>query len=171
MPGTNKIIDAPLCNNSNTCYSKASATFLDTTSLWDEFCPDCREECSAVSFTVTPSSVAAPSVTFAYRTKIFVESASVPLPTNWSTNWLSEVNNNYVGLEVVCESDQVENYTQEASLSPVDVLSNVGGHTGLWIGISFLSIMEFIEMLYRILRFDFHSFRVAIQHRRQTNTT
>lgn len=71
---------------------------------------------------------------------------------NWSTNWLAEVNKNYVALDVTCQSNTIENFTQEASMGPVELLSNVGGHTGLWIGISFLSLMEFIEMLYRVSR-------------------
>ncbi|CAF4521722.1 unnamed protein product, partial [Rotaria magnacalcarata] len=57
---------------------------------------------------------------------------SVPLSADWSTNWLSEIQNNYVALGVVCESIQVENYTQEASVGPANVLSDVGGHTKLW---------------------------------------
>ena len=52
----------------------------------------------------------------------------------------------------MCESTRVEVYTQQASMSPVDVISNVGGQTGLWIGISFLSLMEIAEMIYRLIR-------------------
>ncbi|CAF4945099.1 unnamed protein product, partial [Rotaria sp. Silwood1] len=50
-------------------------------------------------------------------------------------------------------------------------LSNVGGQTGLWIGISFLSVMEFIEMLYRILRYEFHIIRRAITNKLYMNNT
>jgi len=116
-----------------------------------------------------PSSAAAPSLPYAYLTKGFVESTSIPVPINWQTNWLYEIQNNYVSLEVVCESTRVETYTQDPSISPVDVLSNVGGHTGLWIGISFLSIMEFVEMLYRVHRYEFHSIRRYIRNRWGTN--
>ncbi|CAF4410788.1 unnamed protein product, partial [Adineta steineri] len=34
--------------------------------------------------------------------------------------------------------------------------SNVGGQTGLWIGISFLSLMELAEMIYRLIRSQCH---------------
>ncbi|CAF0841505.1 unnamed protein product [Rotaria sp. Silwood1] len=171
LPGTNTRIEAPLCNFTDTCYLKATVRISKTTSIWNYFCSDCLQECSTVSFTVTPSSVAAPSLPYAYMTKTFVESLSIPLPSKWSTDWLYEVQNNFVSLEVVCESTQVENYTQQASLSPVDVLSNVGGQTGLWIGISFLSVMEFIEMLYRILRYEFHIIRRAITNKLYMNNT
>jgi hypothetical protein len=117
----------------------------NTTSIWDEFCSSCTQQCSTVNFIVTPSSVSAPSVPYAYMTKSFIKSTSVPLPTDWLTNWRSEVQNNYVSIDVVCESLQVENYTQESALGVRNVLSNVGDLTGLWIGMSFLSIMEFVD--------------------------
>jgi hypothetical protein len=47
----------------------------------------------------------------------------------------------------------------------VDLLSNVGGQTGLWIGVSFLALMELVEMLYRLVRFEFHVIKQAIQNR------
>jgi hypothetical protein len=49
-------------------------------------------------------------------------------------------------------------------MTAVDVLSNVGGQTGLWIGVSFLSIMELAEMLYRLVRYQYHAIR-RIHHR------
>ena len=122
LPGTETIIEAPLCNISDPCYSLAAVRIAETTSLWDQYCFECDQECSSVSFTITKSSVAAPSRYYASITKAFVESLEVPLPTNWSTNWLSEVENNYVSFDVVCESTSLENYTQEASISPVNVL-------------------------------------------------
>lgn len=157
VPGTEQVIEAPLCNPSNSCYSEAAIRLSDTKSLWDQFCSHCTEECSTIDFRVTPSSVPAPSPFSAQLTKAFVESTLVPLPSNWTTNWMTEIQNNYVSLDIVCESTQIENYTQDASISSVDVLSNVGGHTGLWIGISFLSLMEFVEMLYRLMRHECHN--------------
>jgi hypothetical protein len=44
-------------------------------------------------------------------------------------------------------------------MTSVDVLSNVGGQTGLWIGVSFLSIMELAEMLYRLIRYQYYVIR------------
>ncbi len=164
-PDTNTIIEAPLCNLTDTCYADAAIRITRTESIWDEFCSNCSQQCSNVNFVVTPSAVAAPSLPYAYIAKRFVEAVSVPLPSNWSTNWLYEVQNNYIVLEVVSETTQVENYTQNPSIGPVDLLSNVGGQTGLWIGISFLSLMELIEMLYRLVRYEFHNVRGRIRNR------
>ncbi len=154
----------------STCYQYASVRFTTTPSLWDEFCSNCTQECSTVDFLLTPSSLTAPSIPFANVTKSFVESTAVPLPEDWETNWLTEVKNNYVSLQVVCDSNQVENNTQEAAMSPVDVLSNVGGQTGLWIGMSFLGIMEFVEMFYRLFRYELRIIKQAIRRKiRQRN--
>ena len=163
LPGTDQIIQAPLCDPLNTCYPNASLRFTTIPALWNEFCSNCTQDCSTVDFLLTSSSLAAPSIPFAYETKRFVESTSVPLPADWTTNWLTEVENNYVSLQVICESDQVENNTQKASMSAVDVLSNVGGIAGLWIGMSFVCLMEFVEMLYRLFRHELRGIKQAIR--------
>ena len=170
LPGSETVIEAPLCSPTNSCYSDAAVIISNTTSIWDQFCSYCTEECSTVDFLITPSSVPAPSPLYLQLSKAFVQSVSVPLPNNWSTNWISEISNNYISLDVVCESKQVENYTQDPSINAVDVLSNVGGHTGLWIGISFLSVMEFVEMLYRVIRYEYHNILHRFSHRPETVT-
>lgn len=124
--------------------------------IWDEFCGGCTQACSTADFMVTPSSVAAPAYPYDIVTKMFVEATRVSLPTNWTTTWKTHVSNNYIGLDVVCQSVLVENFTQDPSMNAVDVLSNVGGQSGLWIGISFLSVMELVEMLYRLARHECH---------------
>ena len=164
LPGTTTIIVAPLCNFTSTCYSDAAIRLSNSTSLWNEYCSECTQACSTVDFLVTPSSSAAPSLPYAYMTKEFVESLTIPLPTDWSTNWLLEVENNYVSVDVVCESTLIENYTQDASISAADVFSNVGGQTRLWIGISLLSLVGLAEMLYRLLRYEYH---VIVKHIRK----
>jgi len=170
LPGTDTIIEAPLCSFLSTCYLDATVRLTNSTSLWNQFCSNCTQECSTVDFLITPSGVAAPSISYAYIAKDFVESVSVPLPTNWTANWLSEVQNNYVSLDVVCESTLVENYTQQASISPVDVFSSVGGETGLWIGISFLSLMELVEMLYRLCHYEYQNIRRTLENKFFTNS-
>jgi hypothetical protein len=169
LPGTDTIIEAQLCDGTNTCYLNATITLSNSISIWNEFCSNCTQECSTVDFTIIPSSAAAPSTPYAYLAKAFVESAPVPLPPNWATNWPFEVQNNYVSLEVVCESVQVDNYTQQAAMDAVGLISNVGGNTGLWIGMSFLSIMELIEMVYRLLHYQFHIIRRATRNKVENN--
>lgn len=91
--------------------------------------------------------------------KKFVENSQIPLPIDWLQNWRSHIDSSYLSVELVHESTVVENYTQTATMTAVDVLSNVGGQTGLWIGVSFLSIMELAEMFYRLIRYQYYGIR------------
>jgi hypothetical protein len=163
LPGTNKVILAPLCYSNNTCYKTAENTLISSISLSNKYCVDCSGQCSTTDFPVDISSLATPLEWQMSFIKAFVENSSVPLPANWSTTWRHQIHTNYLQVSVVCETTMVENYTQTAVIHLVDVLSNIGGQTSLWIGMSFLSIMELIEMFYRLIRYQFH----AIQRTRQ----
>lgn len=165
-PETHRIIQVPFCSTTDTCYSNASERISRTESIWNKFCSSCTQSCESVDYTVTASSVAAPSLPFAWQTKQFVESLNITLPTDWSQNWLTEVKNNYVSLDIQCESTEVDIFQQDSSISGVDVLSNVGGHTGLWIGISLLSLMELVEMMYRLIRYEFFTLQRKIRQLR-----
>jgi hypothetical protein len=165
LPGSARVIEAKLCLEDDQCFKKAKTRLHQSETLWNQYCSDCNQACMVTDYQITPSTFAAPIETLLPSLKAMVESFSLPLPNNWSTNWHSELQKSYLSLDVVCQSTLVENFTQEASVSPIDVLSNVGGHTGLWIGISFLSIMEFIEMLYRLSRLQFSSLRQIYNRR------
>ncbi|CAF4922843.1 unnamed protein product, partial [Rotaria socialis] len=52
--------------------------------------------------------------------------------TNWSSAWKSEILQNYISIQAVRATTAVETYEQDASISSVDLLSNVDSHTGLW---------------------------------------
>ena len=154
LQGTDRVLRAPICYMENECINAAMLALANLTFV-EQYCSECNPACSTIDFVVTPSSSAAPSAIYAETIKSKIESLDVPLPSNWSTTWLSEIENNYVGLDVVCQSPMLENLTEQPTITPIDVLSNVGGQSGLWIGVSFLSIMEFIEMLYRLAHFQY----------------
>lgn len=151
---TNEIVIAPLCDEFDSCYSDANNRIRNNETIWKEFCSHCTEQCSNVDFVVTASSIAAPlGDYFLQEAKKFVEKSGVEISKNWSQIWLSELEKNYISLDILPETTRVEIYSQTASIGPVDLLSNVGGQTGLWIGLSFLSLVEIIEMIFRLLRF------------------
>lgn len=162
---THEIITAPLCNLTDDCYLDAESLIVNSDSIWNEFCSDCSEACTTVDFTVTPSSVSAPSTLYKYEYKSAVETSGIGLPDNWSTIWETEFDKNYIAVDIVCETSRVEVYTEDASISGGDLLSNVGGQTGLWIGISFLSLMELIEMFYRLIRYQYYILRRRAQNK------
>ena len=170
LPETKKVILAPVCQivSTNSCYNQAVDELLNSPSLIEKYCSDCSQQCSLTDFVIQKSALSAPSDWQMAGIKYFVENLTgVPLPTNWSTTSYEYVQKNYVALTVVRETTIVENSTQKAQLGVVDILSNIGGQTGLWIGISFLSIMEFIEMVYRLSRRQCHSIRLKLSRKKQ----
>ncbi len=164
LPGTDKIIQATLCNITDPCYMNAASRIANSDSIWGQFCSDCSDSCSEVDFTMTPSAVSAPSATEIPVTKAFVENCGLPLPKNWSQTWLSDIQNNYVAVDIVCELTRVESYSESALIGSVDLLSNIGGLTGLWIGASFLTVMEVVEMLYRLIRYHYYMLKRRIEN-------
>jgi hypothetical protein len=163
------IVYAELCNMSSTCYSDAADVFQSSDSISNMFAADCGLECFSIEFPLKLSSVSSPPQWLMPDIKQFVESSSIPLSVNWSTTWSSDIQANYIGVDIVCESTIVESYTQQATLGATDVLSNVGGQTGLWIGMSFLSLMEIAEMFYRLIRYRCHRIREKHAEKRRNN--
>lgn len=153
---TREMIPAALCNPANDCYVKAMNQLLHSPDLVETYCSQCSDECLTTDFNVQSSALAAPYEWQKRGIKAFVENSSVPLPSDWSTAWNTLISSNYISINVVRLTGMVESNTQTSIVGLVDVLSNIGGQTGLWIGISFLSIMEVIEMLYRLLRYRLH---------------
>ena len=135
--------------------------------MWSRSCPKCREQCLSVRFETRVSSLTVYTDGIRDQIKAFVNSSGVPLPANWSSTWPAEIQKNFVELTVQCESLHVEHYNQTPSISWVALLSNIGGQTGLWIGVSFLSLMELVEMTYRLIRHQYHVVLRRIQRRRR----
>ena len=65
------------------------------------------------------------------KNSLINSSRRMKLPADWSSNASYYINENYVGLQVVLGSSLVKSYTQLATLTWTDVISNVGGQTGL----------------------------------------
>lgn len=169
ITGTNKKKHIKLCDIHNPCYSETRINFMNTQSIWGTLCSECTNECSHTDFIIKSSALLAPPKCQLNQIKEFVESSNISLSTNWSTLWISEIQSNYLSLEVSYETIRTDLYSEEPKLSAVDVISNVGGQTGLWIGISFLSLMEIAEMIYRLIRSQCHTLRTATKNRRQNS--
>ncbi|CAF1331203.1 unnamed protein product [Rotaria sp. Silwood1] len=165
LPGTDKVIFAPICNSSNDCFSTASDELFTSATYIQNYCSDCSQECVINSFALQTTSSMLNIDWKLESIKNFVENSTVSLPNNWSTTWQQHIYENYLIVNVISESHIIETNTQISSLGIVDVISNIGGHTGLWIGISFLSIMEFIEMIYRLIRYQLHLIRESQQRK------
>jgi hypothetical protein len=58
-------------------------------------------------------------------------STSVALPSDFAANYNYYMDANYLKVQVMCASQYVSIYKQEAKLSIVDTFSAIGGQTGL----------------------------------------
>ena len=163
IPGTKNVIFAPLCNHTDVCWQKVVNTIVTSATHLEKICPDCQEQCLTIDFILQKSSLAIGFEWEGSDIKHFVEKSNISLPTNWSTMWSTHVESSYLRLSVVPETNSVESSIQTAALNLVGVVSNIGGQTGLWVGISFLSIMELVEIVYRLLRHECHVICSKIQ--------
>ncbi|CAF1563569.1 unnamed protein product, partial [Adineta steineri] len=132
LPGTNKSIHIQLCDFKNPCYVEAATEIMNTKSIWTTYCPDCTQECIFSDFIIKSTSLLAPPEFLMNDIKQFVESSNIPLPTNWSTTWMNDIQSSFISLEVAYETTRTEIYSQQATITVVDVISNIGGNTGLW---------------------------------------
>ena len=150
LPDTSQIINGSFCEATNACPGEA---LLGFGKAYDNgYCSDCTEECS---YTDYPSESSSFSLFLDYdmgRIKTWVENTGMPLTPTWNTTWQNDITLSYLSINIVPESPRIEKFTQKASMGWVDLVSNIGGHTGLWIGISFLSLLELAEMLFRLIR-------------------
>ena len=162
------VIKAPLCNRTDPCFIPAEQRFADEPEIWSTHCSECPAGCLWTTYVTALSSLSAPLKWHMNRIRAHVESSGIPLPVNWSSTWQSEILSSYVGLDVLTSNSRVENFSEIAAITGIDVMSTVGGHTGLWIGISFLSVMELIEMLYRLFRYYCRRLGRVARKRRQS---
>ena len=93
-------------------------------------CSDCPEECDSIQYEITHS-----FTKFLTQNEIFK----------------NQQIENFVYFTVYYESLQYKVIDQIAQMNVFDLISNIGGNLGLFIGISFLSFAELIELLVEII--------------------
>lgn len=143
-----------MCEPDNLCPTDASNKILKSTKSWHAFCSHCKPSCSVTEFIVTSSTANILPKSNAVYIKKLVEKLPVPLPKEWNTSWFYEVQSNYLSVEFVSQSNMIESYKQEASFGPIELVANVGGQSGLWLGISLLSVVECVLLLYYLLLYS-----------------
>jgi len=95
-----------------------------------DFCLDCPEECDSIQYDISHS-----FTKLSTQNKVF-------------KNLQIE---NFVSFAVFYESLQYTIIDQMAQMNVFDLISNIGGNLGLFIGISFLSFAELIELFVEII--------------------
>jgi len=103
----------------------------------------CPMECDSMSYSITPYSESLP--TSGNISKISKEVFELGL-----YNTYEEVNRNYISLKVFYKNLQYTLIKEVPNTETFNFISNTGGILGLFLGISFLSFIEIIEMLIEI---------------------
>lgn len=160
-----KITNGVLCDSEDLCMINSIGTY--PTVLNQDYCQHCQAECGYNEYSIRTSSLPLLIDSIGNDLQPVIENLGVPLSSNWSETWKDDILESYLSIEVICESTRIEKFVQEATLDEIGLLSNIGGHTGLWIGISFLSLLELAEMFFRLIR---RFFCVTIIDRFRTRT-
>ena len=63
---------------------------------------------------------------------------------------------NIVSVNIYFKSNSIKKITEKPAILPQDLLANVGGAMGLFLGISFLSFVEIVEILFEIVHYFVH---------------
>ncbi|CAF0866573.1 unnamed protein product [Rotaria sordida] len=146
-----------LCSIDDECLSQS--IYFNSS----ELCQECLPECEIIQYSVQssyaryPNPKAYPQVLKRVQTH-FRRSTQVNSSSNTSnellTNFRPGLRDNIVAVEISASPYATEILTGSPMYTWVDLISSIGGQTGLWIGVSLISFVEITELLHLlILRF------------------
>lgn len=116
----------------------------------------CPSECNSISYSVSTSFSSLNINDF------FLNSVKKKFSNSWPNLTLEDIRKNYYSISIYYSDLKYTNISQMAKSSFFDVVSNIGGILGLFIGISFLSFAEILELFLEILFILFKSPNKAI---------
>ncbi|CAF1236001.1 unnamed protein product [Adineta steineri] len=152
------LISANICNPFNQqvqCALDFEQKFVASEELQTLWCTRCAPQCQHTDFSTDLSAQSAPSEAEIENWAAILlngtNTTSLLVPDDFAQRFDYYFERNYLKVFIGCGSKYVTEYKQEAKLSFIDTFSAIGGQTGLWIGLSVLSVIELIELLYRLV--------------------
>lgn len=132
-------------NSEVNCYTSTMAYFY--TGDLSEMCGDgCPLECQTFTYTTSASSVIYPNDMFAARLK---NNQNIQSRFNWRTDVSpDELRASILSINVYYSSLSYVSFTESAKTQLVDLISNIGGTMGLFLGVSFLSFLELLDLMF-----------------------
>ncbi|CAF0910966.1 unnamed protein product [Rotaria sp. Silwood1] len=124
-----------------------------------KYCPECLPECELIQFKIQSSYADYPNTRSTDKVLTRVEKhlkttgkSVVHLNTSAClNNRKGALLDNIVAVEISASPFATEILAESPMYTWVDVISSIGGQTGLWIGVSLISFVEIAELLFLLL--------------------
>ncbi|XP_071945345.1 degenerin unc-8-like [Antedon mediterranea] len=110
---------------------------------------DCKQQCSEEYYSKTVSQSLWPSEV--YLKHLLKSIHNINKKTN-GLNDMASVRENIARLSIYFEELNFESTVQEPAYQVESLFSDIGGTAGLYIGISFISFCEFLELLFQLVK-------------------
>eukprot|EP00057_Strongylocentrotus_purpuratus_P023622 XP_011678096.1 PREDICTED: amiloride-sensitive sodium channel subunit beta-like [Strongylocentrotus purpuratus] len=133
--------------NEDDCVRNATARYINR-----EVICGCRTPCRKNSYKESISEAIWPNDAHRPTVLAGIRQLSDDLRNKIANN-TEFIDTNVVKVIVYFSSLEYENFYQTADYTVYDLISALGGQVGLWIGVSVLTVFEFVELLYDILKF------------------
>jgi len=114
---------------------------------------DCPQECDSMYYEITTSMSKFPSKSIYLNLLKNNKFIKLFKSNNFSHEQLNE---SYLAFRVYFENLEYTEIRQEIKTTIIDLISNIGGLLGLFLGMSFLSFFEFLELFAQIIWILFH---------------
>ena len=150
----------------STCVSNRSLEFAQDSSIID-LC-DCPLECKSNGYGYTISFAEFPThkyYTYASQSNILspLISPLIPMAYYYGSDEIlfNEISRSVARVVIFYDELKETRIEQNAKTKLPDLVSNIGGTLGLYIGLSFLSLVEIFEILLKILIISFQKKKVT----------
>ncbi|UJR30356.1 hypothetical protein I4U23_017891 [Adineta vaga] len=159
---TNKIKTNDSCSLKNKCFNNRHR--LNSI----QYCPHCLPECELIQYTIQSSYADYPNFRsiekVSKRIKRFlrrINSTSYENRSTCSKNPNEAFLDDIVAVGITASPYATEILSESPMYTWVDLISSIGGQTGLWIGVSLISFVELVELLFLLFRHLIRSFIIV----------
>ncbi|KAL9988196.1 hypothetical protein ACROYT_G002611 [Oculina patagonica] len=108
----------------------------------------CNEDCKLFEYLATTSSAVWPTDAYLGRLQNILGDKASDVTSDFA-----EARRNLARVDVYCKSMTLEIIAQQARYQLKDLISSVGGSLGLFTGISLLTLVEFLKLMFDLTRF------------------
>ena len=138
------------CNSIDSLKCVTNARILYFNDEAASSCLDCPQECDSYQYAIFTSSSRYPTSYYLNYT-VYQKNFSSILPENSSLDTF--IGKSFLIANIFYDDLDYKSVTEVPALSFELLVSNIGGNLGLFIGLSVLSLMEFVEYVFQVLLF------------------